>query len=62
MTLRKGKIWDERVADIEKATVAIRRQAKHKGTKTQRRWKIHQGKHICHGSGRVQRQLCSAQI
>ena len=53
MTLRKGKIWDERVADIEKATVAIRRRAKHKGTKTQRRRKIHQGKHICHGSGRV---------
>ena len=53
MTLRKGKIWDERVADIENVAVGIRRRAKHKGTKTQRRRKINQEKHICHGSGRV---------
>ena len=53
VTLRKGKIWEERVADIEKVAVAIRRQAKHKETKTQRRGKINQEQHVCHVSGRA---------
>ena len=53
MTLRKGKIWEERVADIEKVAVAIRRQAKHKEAKTQRRGKINQEQHVCHVSGRA---------
>ena len=53
VTLRKGKIWEERVADIEKVAVAIRRQAKHKEAKTQRRGKINQEQHVCHVSGRA---------
>ena len=33
VNLRKGKMWEERVADIEKVVVVISRQAKHKETK-----------------------------
>ena len=33
VNLRKGKMWEERVADMEKVVVVIRRQAKHKETK-----------------------------
>ena len=31
--MRKGKVWEERVADMEKIVVVIRRQAEHKETK-----------------------------
>ena len=33
VNLRKGKMWEERVADMEKVVVVIRRRAEHKETK-----------------------------
>ena len=33
VNLRKGKMWEERVTDMEKVVVVIRRRAEHKETK-----------------------------